>query len=79
MSVTTETATTATTTAAATVAKLAPPVTVAGFTLNGISLQDWVLYLTVIYTLLMIAHKVWSMGVDWQWWGKNTKRKVSRK
>jgi Phage holin T7 family, holin superfamily II len=74
MSVTTETATTATT-ATATLAKLAPPVAIAGISLGGISLQDWVLYLTIAYTLLMITHKIWSMGVDWQWWGKNSKRK----
>lgn len=59
----------------ATAIKLAPPITVAGFTLSGISLQDWVLYLTLIYTILMIAHKIWSMGVDWGWWGKNSRRK----
>jgi hypothetical protein len=74
MSVTTETATTATT-ASATIAKLAPPITIAGISLGGVSLQDWVLYLTIAYTLLMITHKIWSMGVDWQWWGKNSKRK----
>jgi hypothetical protein len=75
MSVTTETASTATATAGTTIAKLAPPATVAGITFSGVSLQDWVLYLTIIYTLLMIGHKIWSMGVDWQWWGKNAKRK----
>jgi hypothetical protein len=65
-------------TTVATVFKLTPPIVVAGFTVGGVSLQDWVLYLTIMYTLLMIAHKVWSIGVDWQWWGKNAKRKVRK-
>lgn len=78
MSVTTETASTAGTTVA-TIAKLAPPITIAGISLGGISLQDWVLYLTIAYTILMIMHKIWSMGVDWQWWGKSAKRKVVRR
>lgn len=78
MTVTTETAATATTTAAATVAKLTPPAAVLGFGFNGVPLQDWVFYLTIAYTVLMIAHKVWTMGVDWQWWGKNSKRKVRK-
>lgn len=78
MNVTTETATATATTAGTTIAKLTPPVAVAGVSLGGVSLQDWVLYLTIAYTLLMIAHKIWSMGVDWQWWGKNAKRKVRK-
>lgn len=35
--------------------KAAPPVTVVGMTLGGISLQEWVLILTTIYTILQIG------------------------
>jgi hypothetical protein len=65
-------------TAATTVApvlKVTPPIVVAGFTVGGVNLQDWVLYLTIMYTILMIAHKIWSMGIDFNWWSKSKKRK----
>jgi hypothetical protein len=42
-------------------AKLSPPVTVAAASVAGMSLQDWVLTATLIYTLLMLAKLVW----DW--------------
>lgn len=32
--------------------KAAPPVTVVGLSLAGVSLQDWVLIITLIYTVL---------------------------
>ena len=35
--------------------KAAPPVTVVGMTLGGVSLQEWVLILTAVYTVLQIA------------------------
>lgn len=36
-------------------AKAAPPVTVVGMTLGGVSLQEWVLILTAVYTVLQIG------------------------
>lgn len=36
-------------------AKAAPAVTVGGLTLFGVGLSDWVLLLTLIYTLLQIG------------------------
>ena len=35
--------------------KAAPPVTVVGMTLGGVSLQEWVLILTAVYTVLQIG------------------------
>lgn len=35
-------------------AKASPPVTITGLAIAGTSLQDWVLILTAIYTLLQI-------------------------
>ena len=51
------------------VAKLAPPagVTVAG--LAGIPISEVVLWATLIYTVLMIAHKLMAMYKDASaWW-----------
>lgn len=36
-------------------AKAAPPITVVGMTLGGVSLQEWVLILTAVYTVLQIG------------------------
>ena len=45
--------------------KLAPPTTVgAATTLFGVQLEHWVIYLTILYTLLMIVHKLWQMHRD---------------
>ena len=35
-------------------AKTAPPLTVVGLSLAGVSLQDWVLIITLIYTALSL-------------------------
>ena len=43
-------------------AKITPPVVAAGMTLAGYPLSDWLVLLTIIYTLLQIwatAHKLW--------------------
>lgn len=50
----------------AAVAKLSPSISVAGVTLAGVHLQDWVLLLTIIYTLLMIAEKLWKWHKAWK-------------
>lgn len=46
------------------VAKVAPPATIAGASLAGISISEWVLWATLVYTVLMIAHKLWKMGIE---------------
>lgn len=53
-------------TAAAAAAKLSPSISVAGITLAGVHLQDWVLILTIIYTVLMIAEKLWKWRKAWK-------------
>jgi len=46
-------------------AKLAAPVGVTSVTLAGIHLQDWVLLLTLVYTVLMIGEKLWKWRKAW--------------
>lgn len=51
---------------------LATPV-VAGFvaTVAGISLQDWLLIVSLIYTVLLLVQKLWQVrgapGAAWRW------------
>jgi hypothetical protein len=40
--------------------KASPPVAVIGLALGGITLQDWVFILTLIYLVLQITWLVWS-------------------
>lgn len=40
------------------VAKTAPPITVAGLTVAGLPISDWVLMLTALYTLLQVVFLV---------------------
>ncbi len=40
--------------------KLSPPAAVTTMAAAGISLQDWVAILTIIYTVLMIAHLIYK-------------------
>jgi hypothetical protein len=58
MSTTTQTATE---TAGAMVAKAAPPASISLATLAGIQVSELVLWATLIYTTLMIAHKLLTM------------------
>lgn len=59
-------------TGAAMVAKVAPPATVAGASLAGVHVSDWVLWMTLVYTILMICHKLWQMGLEaWRFWKKH--------
>lgn len=52
-----------TTHAVAEISKATPPIAVGGLTLFGVGLSDWVLILTLIYTILqigfLIRDKVW--------------------
>jgi hypothetical protein len=45
---------------AAEAVKATPPLTVAGLAFAGVSLQDWVLLLTVVYLILQIAFLVYD-------------------
>lgn len=47
--------------------KLSPPIGVAAASVAGMSLQDWVLAATLLYTVLMIAKLLWD-------WFKGRKR-----
>jgi hypothetical protein len=53
--------------------KLAPPISVVGVTLAGMSLQEWVYALTIVYTLLLIAHKL----VTWNHHRRSERRRVA--
>jgi len=46
---------------AASTAKAAPPLTVSAISLGGIPLNEWVFILTILYTVIMIAEKVWKL------------------
>jgi len=42
-------------------AKAAPPATVSIASLSGVPVSDLVLWATLIYTVLMIGHKLWQI------------------
>lgn len=44
--------------------KAAPPVTVSIATLAGVQVSEILLWATLVYTLLMIGHKVWQIYKD---------------
>jgi hypothetical protein len=48
-------------TAAAIVAKAAPPATVSLATVLGVQVSELVLWATLIYTVLLICHKLWQI------------------
>jgi len=45
-------------------AKLAPPATVSVASLFGYPVSDLLLWTTLIYTILLIGHKVWQIYKD---------------
>lgn len=51
-------------TGAAIFAKAAPPATVSIATLAGVQVSEILLWCTLIYTVLMIGHKVWQIIQD---------------
>jgi len=55
---------TATETGAALATKAAPPVTVSLATVAGYQVSELVLWATLIYTVLMIGHKLFSIYKD---------------
>ena len=46
------------------VAKVAPPATVSLATVLGVQVSELVLWATLIYTVLLIGHKLWSIYKD---------------
>jgi hypothetical protein len=48
-------------TAGAIVAKVAPPATVSLATIAGYQVSELVLWATLIYTVLLISHKLWQI------------------
>lgn len=56
-----ETAQASADTVGAIVAKVAPPATVSLATIMGIQVSELVLWATLIYTVLLITHKVWTI------------------
>jgi len=48
-------------TAGTIVAKVAPPATVSLATIMGVQVSELVLWATLIYTVLLISHKVWTI------------------
>lgn len=58
------TAQTAAETAGGIAAKVAPPVSVSLATVAGVQVSEILLWATLIYTVLMIGHKLWAIYVD---------------
>lgn len=54
----------ATETGATLVTKAAPPITVSLATVAGVQVSELVLWATLIYTVLMIGHKLFSIYKD---------------
>lgn len=51
-------------TGATLLAKAAPPATVSLATVMGVQVSELVLWATLIYTALMIGHKIWQIYKD---------------
>ena len=49
---------------AAIVAKAAPPITVSIASIAGVSVSEIVLWATLVYTMLMIGHKIFQIYKD---------------
>lgn len=48
------------------VAKLTPPVSASVWVVSGHTLQEWLVLLTIIYTVVMLIHQLWKMQRDWR-------------
>jgi hypothetical protein len=48
-------------TASTAAAKLSPPAAVLGAHILGMSVADWIQWLTLFYLILLVVHKLWSM------------------
>ena len=54
--------------AAVTTIKAAPPISAAGALLAGVNLDVWVQIAALIYTLCLIAEKLWKWGLPQRFW-----------
>ena len=52
---------TTTETAAAIIAKVTPPATVSLATVLGVQVSELVLWATLVYTIILIGHKLWQI------------------
>lgn len=52
--------------AAMAVLKVTPPVSASVWVVSGHTLQEWLVLLTIIYTVLMLIHQLWKMQRDWR-------------
>lgn len=57
---------TTTETAAAIVAKVAPPATVSLATVLGVQVSELVLWTTLVYTIILIGHKLWQITKEFR-------------
>ena len=51
-------------TGAAIIAKTAPPASVSIATIAGVQVNELLLWATLVYTVLMIGHKLWQIYKD---------------
>lgn len=51
-------------TAAAIVAKASPPITVSIATVAGYNVSELLMWATLLYTVLLIGHKLWQIWSD---------------
>lgn len=51
-------------TTTAIVAKVAPPASVSLATVMGVQVSELVLWATLVYTVILIGHKLWSIYKD---------------
>lgn len=47
-------------------AKVAPPASVSVATIAGIEVSDILLWTTLVYTIVLLAHKLWTWYNEWQ-------------
>ena len=52
------------------VAKVSPPVIVSGLTLGGVQLQDWLIMVTILYTLIQIIIELPKLKQSFKEWRK---------
>lgn len=57
---------TTTETAAAIIAKVAPPATVSLATVLGVQVSELVLWTTLVYTIILIGHKLWQITKEFK-------------
>ncbi len=48
------------------VARAAPPVAVVSANIAGMNIADWVQVVTLVYVVIMLCHKLWTMWKEWR-------------